>query len=146
MTCERFKMNVFCALIVRDGGRVFLIQRCNTPWHNGKYACAGGSVDGGESVTHAMIREAWEELGIGIASADLATVHALHVRDGEHEEFISFFMEATAWSGEPRIMEPDKCSNAAWFRIDALPMNIIPSHRHVFDMVNKGVFYSEFGW
>ena len=57
---------------------------------------------------------------------------------------IIFFMEATGWEGEPRIMEPNKCDDVRWFPVDALPQNIMPLAKHVIEMVSKNIFYSEF--
>src|SRR3546814_11973473 len=37
------------------------------------------------------------------------------------DERIDFFFTARAWSGEPRIVEPAKCADLRWCRLDDLP-------------------------
>ncbi len=143
---ERFKMPVFTAVILKKGDEVCLLRRANAKLHDGFYAIAGGGVDGGESVIQATIREAQEELGVNLDLKNLSMVHVLHVRTEIGNEYINFFMEVSAWSGEPSIMEPEKCNDVSWFSLARLPEKIMPMHKHVFEMIAAGVLYSEYGW
>lgn len=143
---ERFRMPVFAGLILRRGNDVCLLRRANTKLHDGFYAVAGGGVDGGETVAQANVREASEELGIKLKPEDLKVVHVLHVKTEKGDEYINFFMEANTWQGEPSIMEPHKCDDVAWFTLDQLPSNLMPMHKHVFNMIVHGIVYSEYGW
>ena len=137
---------IMCAsLILRKNQKVLLIRRYNTGYDDGLYACAGGGIDGNETMTQAIIREANEELGIILKKENLKTVHALHIKNNGGE-YINFFVETTKWQGDPQIMEPNKCDNINWFSVDKLPQNIMPSVKHVIEAVNKKHFYSEFGW
>jgi 8-oxo-dGTP pyrophosphatase MutT (NUDIX family) len=63
---ERFKMIAFVSLILRRGSEVLLIRRFNTGFEDGMYGCAGGGVDENEPITQALVREAYEELGINL--------------------------------------------------------------------------------
>jgi len=143
---ERFKMPVFVGLILRRGNKVCLLKRSNAKLHDGFYAVTGGGVDGNETVTQANVREAQEELGINLKPENLKVAHVLHTRTETGDEYINFFMEATKWEGEPRIMEPNKCSDVSWFALDNLPQNLMPMHKHVFNMINYDIVYSEYGW
>lgn len=147
METERFKMIAFTALILRDGEKILLIRRHKTGSFDGLYACAGGGVDENEPATAAMIREAHEELGITLKKDNLKIAHIVH--RGPHDggsEFVGFFIEASEWEGEPQNMEPDKCDEIAWFHVDKLPENIIPTLKHVMEMLKQNIFYSEYGW
>lgn len=145
MAKNRFKMPIFSALILRRGQKVCLLNRANVKLHDGFYAIAGGGVDGSETVIQATIREAKEELGITLSQEDVKIVHVLHVRTENGDEYINFFIEATEWEGEPTIMEPHKCSDVSWFSITQLPHNLMPMHKHVFERIDKGIIYSEYG-
>lgn len=147
MTKERFKIAAFVALILRKNEKILLIRRSNTGSGDGFYSCAGGGVDGDEPVTHAMIREAYEELGIKLKKENLKIVHIVHSkkRQDAHEN-IGFFLEATDWDGELQNMEPHKHDDVAWFCINALPENTFPRLIHVLKMLDKKIFYSEYGW
>jgi ADP-ribose pyrophosphatase YjhB (NUDIX family) len=146
MSKERFKLVPFVALILRKGTKILLIRRYNTGYDDGTWACAGGGVDGKEPVTNAVIREAREELGIKLKSENLKMAHVLHAQHSIGHETIGFFIEATEWEGEPKNMEPHKCDNIGWFDLNELPENLIPTFGHVVQMLEKNVFYSEFGW
>lgn len=105
-----------------------------------------GHIDGNESITAAMIREAKEEGGIDIHPEDLRTVHALHRLAEDGKEYIDFFFTTEQWEGEPHIMEPDKCDDLSWFRLDALPENMVPYVRFALEKYRAGEPFSEFGW
>jgi len=147
MTKERFKLGVYVTLILRKDNKIVLIRRANTGIDDGQYACAGGKVDGDEPITGAMVREAYEEIGITLKKKDLKVVHVLHAIKNETRcETIGFFIEARAWEGEPQNMEPHKCDDIAWFQLSALPENTMPTLIHVLAMLDKGVSFSEYGW
>ncbi len=153
MAKERFKLGAFVCLILRKNEKILLIRRSNTGSGDGFYACAGGGVDGDEPITQAMIREADEELGITLKEENLRVVHVIHAKGRQDSrgslystECVGFFLEATEWEGEPRNMEPHKHDDVAWFSLNDLPKNTYPRLRHVLEMLNKNVFYSEYGW
>ena len=80
-----------------------------------------------------MAREASEEAGLVIDPADLQLCHVMH-RKGSDER-VSFFFKAEWWSGEPQNLEPDKCSELAWFKLESLPSNVIPYIRQAIESV-----------
>jgi len=146
---DRFKILSYVALILCKNEKILLIRRYKTGIGDGLYGPAGGGIDGDEPITHAMIREAREELGIALQRESLKIVHVLHNKQGQvinETETIGFFIQATEWDGEPQNMEPHKHDDVAWFALNDLPCNIKPSVKHVLDMINKNIFFSEFGW
>ena len=142
---ERLALVPYVALLLRQEQKILLIRRCNTGDCDGFYACAGGKIDGNESATQALIREAYEEIGIILKKEHLKIVHVLHSKR-DIEEAIGFFIEATIWENNPCLMEPDKCDDVIWFDIDSLPQNLFPGLKQVLEMLDKNIFYSEYGW
>lgn len=145
MQKERFKLGSFVLLILRRGSEILLIRRFNTGCEDGMYACAGGGLEANETVRHAIIREAAEELGIQLKKDDLKIIHVVH-RKREQQEMIGFFIEASEWQGQPCIMEPHKCDDLAWYDIKKLPINCDPILKHTFAMLDQNEFFSEMGW
>jgi hypothetical protein len=70
--------------------------------------------------------------------------HVIH-RMGT-EERVSFFFTPRARHGEPSNREPHKCSELAWYPMDALPPNMVPYVRHAIEQVRERNAYSEYGW
>ncbi len=147
MTSERFSARMAVYLILIKDGRVLLLHRFNTGWSDGKYAMIGGHVDGDESVTDAMIREAKEEAGIELDKERMRVAHTMH-RKSAHSglEYIDFFLIADAWKGEPKNMEPHKSDGLEWFPLDDLPADILPHVKLGIENSLKGIGFSEFGW
>ncbi len=147
MPKERFKIIPVSHLILIKDNNVLLSRRFNTGYEDGNYSVVAGHLDGNETFTVAMIREAKEEAGIEIRAEDLEVIHVMHRKSPpETNERIDFFLKASKWQGELKIMEPHKCDDLKWFPIDDLPANIVPYIKSAIENIQKGIFYSEFGW
>jgi 8-oxo-dGTP diphosphatase len=141
---SRFKLIPEVHLVLIKDQQVLLLKRCNTGYEDGNYSVVAGHVDGCETARQAMCREAFEEAGLAIEPSDLRMVHVIH-RLGTDER-ISFFFSPLQWQGEPSNREPHKCSELAWYPVDAMPANVVPYVRHAIDQVLSGHSYSEYGW
>jgi len=142
---ERFKLIPTSHLILSNKDNILLSRRYNTGYEDGNYSVVAGHLDGDETFIQAMVREAKEEAGIIINPEDLRVVHIMH-RKCTNEERIDFFIKAEHWTGAPKIMEPHKCDDLSWFRIENLPHNVIPYVKHAIDCIKKEEMYSEHGW
>lgn len=145
MPKERFKLIPTSHLILIKGDKILLLRRFNTGYEDGNYSVVAGHLDGNETFIEAMTREAKEEAGIDIVAKNLEVAHIMH-RKSPPEERIDFFIKASNWQGEPKIMESNKCDDLKWFLIDNLPANTIPYIRQAIENIGKKIYYSEFGW
>lgn len=121
------------------------VKRANTSWYDGYYGLPAGKVEQNESVTQAAIREAKEEVGITLQASDLRQVLTSH-RNEDGNQWIDVLFEVNSWEGEVINNEPDVHSELAWFSLDDLPENTIPSLRFMLEQKNRGVPYVEYGW
>jgi 8-oxo-dGTP diphosphatase len=142
---ERFRAVVAVHLVLLRGDEVLLLRRANTGYEDGNYSVIAGHLDGNETATQAMVREALEEAGIIVAPADLRFVHVMHRKEAaEADERIDLFFAATRWQGEPEIREPGKCSELRWSPLDALPTNMVPYVQAALEHVRDHRVYAEF--
>lgn len=132
-----------CAyLILRQADNVLLLLRKNTGYCDGQYGLVSGHVEDGESATAGMIREAKEEAGIEISQ--LRVVHVLHRYSNRQN--VDIFFECTAWEGELKNQEPEKCASLEFFPLANLPENTIPYIARTIQAAANGIHYSEEGW
>ncbi|TQS42756.1 NUDIX hydrolase [Cryptosporangium phraense] len=131
-------------LLVRDG-EVLLSQR-RGGYAAGQWHMPSGKLEPGESIEHAAIREAREEVGVDLDPAALRCVHASHVLPPGEDPRVGFFFEATAWTGEPANREPEKCSAIGWFDLDHLPDGMVPYPAAGLMAYRDGVPFAVDGW
>lgn len=124
--------------------KVLLLRRFNTGYEDGSYSVVAGHVDAGETVTHAAIREAGEEVGVTLTPQDVEVVHVMNRKS--EDERIDFFLVVRQWRGEVTNKEPHKCDDLSWFPLASLPDNIIPYVRLALERYQNGILFSEFGW
>ena len=86
----------------------------------GTWAFPGGHLEFGESVEDCATREVREETGMEIHGIrhfgftnDIFTL--------ENKHYATLFVRAGGVTGQPRVMEPDKCECWEWFRWGAFP-------------------------
>lgn len=104
-------------------------------------AGAAGHIESGETAQAAAVREAAEELGIRIDPAALRPLTVMQRTDGTsnpREQRADWFFAATEWTGEPVIMEPEKCEAIEWLPLSALPEAIPHYERVVLEMLARG--------
>jgi 8-oxo-dGTP pyrophosphatase MutT (NUDIX family) len=128
---------------------VLLQLRRNTGYMDGYWAAAAaGHVEKGETAYDAVRREAVEELDV--SDLHLAFVTAMQRTRGADpiDERIDFFFVARGWSGEPRVVEPVKCAELRWCRLDSLPDPVVPHELVVLTGLRSGYVppYTHFGF
>mgnify|MGYP001549889830 CR=1 FL=1 len=127
-----------------------MLRRHNTGYQDGNYSLVAGHLDGGETFTQGIIREAYEEAGIILKPENLKVVHMMHRYEKTNPidiaERIDAFILATDWSGKIQNKEPHKCNDLSWFPLEQLPENTISYVKHAIEQSQKNIFYSEFGF
>ncbi|MFB7652967.1 MULTISPECIES: NUDIX domain-containing protein [unclassified Streptomyces] len=100
-----------------------------------------------ENAITCLIREAQEEAGLHIERQDVELVHVIHHIDkaGDRPR-MGLFFRARAWTGEPELREPDKCTQWRFWEPSALPDDLVPYTRVAIAKIQNGELYSETGW
>jgi len=140
MSSERFLIRVAVYLMLLKENKILLARRFKTGWMDGEYSLIAGHIDGNESVSRAMIREAQEEAGIKIKRSDLELATVIHRTCPGQEEYIDFFF------GSPAITEPEKCDDMSWFLLNKLPKNLLPYIKEAIGNYQGKIPFSESGW
>lgn len=104
--------------VLRDG-KLLLYKRRNAP-EAGHWNIPGGKVDYMETSMVAAAREAEEESGLVIGKVTLLC-HSEKIIPDDGQHWISMIYVATEFTGEARIVEPDKFFDFGWFAPGELP-------------------------
>jgi 8-oxo-dGTP diphosphatase len=141
-----YRPHVGVHLILTDGTKVLLLRRANTGFADGSWSVPGGSLEAGETLPAAAIREAKEEVGIVIDPADLSFAHLCHHADPDGLARIGVFFTASRWTGEPVNAEPHKCSEIAWHELGGLPGETVGYIRTGLRAYKQGTSFSLDNW
>jgi 8-oxo-dGTP diphosphatase len=114
--------------IVNDKNEVLLSLRSSA--HATGFWCApGGHMEYGETFLEAGARETKEEVDINVSEVDVVGVIS-NVYPEEKKHYVTVHMRAKKYSGEAKLMEPDKFTDMKWFSLSALPVNIFPATKN----------------
>lgn len=106
-------------VLVWNGDRLLLGKRISAHSEN-SWQFPGGHLEFGETVVDCARREVEEEAGITICNIiPGGFTNAVFVDAEKH--YVTLFVSSEYESGEPRVMEPEKCEQWQWFRWDQLP-------------------------
>jgi len=119
-----------CAAVFNAHGDILLQQRSD----NGFWGMPGGAIDPGESVTHGVIREVWEETGLHVRVVRLVGVYSdphnymiTQYPDGNIVHSVSLCFVCDYVSGTLQLSE--ESTELGYFPVHALPEPMMPSHR-----------------
>ncbi|MFC7306932.1 trifunctional class I SAM-dependent methyltransferase/NUDIX hydrolase/VOC family protein [Streptomyces monticola] len=126
-------------LIVRRGADVLLARRAGTGYADGLLHAPSGHTEDGEDVRAAMIREAYEEVGLVLTPDQLRVALVMQHRGPGGAPRIGWFFEVPDGAGgEPVNREPDKCSGIGWYPLSALPDDMVAYCRAGLDAYRAG--------
>jgi len=108
-----------CGLAVLRDGKLLLYRRVKAP-EAGCWNIVGGKVDHMERAIDAARREAEEESGIVTRNIDFLCISEQIITQ-ERQHWLSLIYVTDDFSGEPRVMEPEKLPEFGWFALDDLP-------------------------
>jgi 8-oxo-dGTP diphosphatase len=111
-------------LITRDD-EVLLMKR-RGPHGEGTWSTPGGHLDFGESPEQCAAREAKEEVGVDAADIRFRAV-TNDIFDSTGRHYITIWLEAGSFSGEPSIVAEKEVSQIGWFAWNSLPKPIFLS-------------------
>ena len=126
------------AIIFNRKSAVFLAKRGkNARNERHKWEFPGGSVEFGETLEQALVREVQEEFGFAVEVIQLLDV-VNHILPGEKQHWVSPTYLCSYKDGNPRIREPHKCEEIGWFTLDAIPENeLTTASRKSLDSLRK---------
>lgn len=119
-------VGVAVAVAVCRNDEVLLLQRQGAAGV-GTWGTPGGGLEFGEDPKEAIIRELKEETGLTVLAEHI--VELGYTNDTHHDrplQYITLRFATRTFSGEPRNMEPEKCSDMGWFSIKNLPAPMFP--------------------
>ena len=131
-------------LVLIKDNKMLLSLRENTGYADGQWSLVAGHQEVGEAATTAMVREAYEEVGIIIKESDLTPFHIMHRKTDR--EAVDIFFECYEWENSPENKEPHKCGGLKFYSIDEFPENILSYVKEAIERGVEGDFYSEEGW
>jgi 8-oxo-dGTP diphosphatase len=111
-------------VVVRDG-RVLLVRRGKEPLY-GRWTVPGGTVELGETLEEAVVREMEEETGLRVEPVEVLTVFDRIEREGERVTYHYVIVDYRCrWrSGEPRAASD--ALDVAWASAEELPGYDLP--------------------
>lgn len=145
MVKKRYSSKVVVFLLIKryenNREEILLQKRMNTSFMNNMYdmACSG-HLEQDESISQAIVREAFEELGIIVSEKDVKLLTVVHPYQ---DDYLRFFFTTDKYEGTPTIKEPEKCSDLRWFPIDDLPNNTTDIVKKVLTNIKLGINYDD---
>jgi len=131
-------------IIINKAGMVLIGKRKGS--HAQKYSIPGGHLELGETFEYGAIREIKEETDLDIIDPQvIAVTNSLETYREEGKHFVSVILLAKKYSGEPKIMEPEKCEKWIWVDPHKLPEPHFDASRSGIECYLKGVFYEGVG-
>ncbi|UGY08755.1 NUDIX domain-containing protein [Phyllobacterium pellucidum] len=120
-------------MVFLDRGRILLLQRKKSP-EAGAWGIPGGKVDFLETAEQAIRREALEETGLeaGIVSLLGLSEQLFHE---EQQHWLGILYLARTYSGEARLLEPEKHGGIGWFPLGELPEKVTMPTLHAVDLL-----------
>ncbi|MDB5259087.1 MAG: 8-oxo-dGTP diphosphatase [Candidatus Taylorbacteria bacterium] len=86
---------------------------------SGEYAYPGGHFEYMESFIDSAQREVREETGIEIDN--IRFLGLLNLKNYAPKHYVHIMLAADWKSGEPQVLEPEKCEGWDWYEVDNLP-------------------------
>lgn len=123
-------VQVGVAVFVHKNGKVLIMRRQGS--HGaGTWSVPGGHLEYGETVAECAVREVEEETGLRIkVSHSGAWTETVFQEEGKHYITLYVWAKDLGYDEEPKIMEPNKCSELMWANPSTIPEPLFPPLRN----------------
>lgn len=127
-------------IIVNPKGEILVIKRQGS--HAPYYSIPGGSLELGESFEAGAIREVKEETDLDIINPKvIALINNLVTYHEEGVHYAIAALLAKSFTGEPRVVEPEKCGGWMWADPHSLPLPHFHASQMAVECYLKNKFY-----
>lgn len=134
------KPRVGIGIMIFKDGKVLLGKRKGS--HGaGEYAFPGGHLEYMESFEACALREIAEECGIKIKN--LRFQFLANLKDYPPKHYVHIGLMADWESGEPKVLEPEKCESWDWYNLDNPPAPLFKGPEHSFRLYKQGLNYMD---
>ena len=144
---EKKKIGVGVGVMILKDSKLLLGKRHEDPGMAtsllkgaGTWTMPGGKLDFGESFEEGAKRETLEETGLTINKLNVMCVNNDKI---ETAHFVTIGLLCEDFSGEPKVMEPDKITEWRWFDLDKLPNPLYFPSARILENYLKKQFYIE---
>lgn len=126
----RLRQKVFpgvAVIIWKDGSQVLMGKR-KGKHAAGTYSFPGGHIEYGETLEQAARREIREETGLEVQEIVPYAPFPFKtsVFPEINRQYVTLFLQTWLQTGEPQLLEPDKCEFWSWFPYHRLPTPLFP--------------------
>ncbi len=127
-------------MIKNESGKVLLGLRLSEHGQ-GTWSFPGGHLEFGETMAQAAAREAKEETDLDVSKLELISVadEMGALEKGKH--YVNIGFAAHSVTGEPKIMEANKCERWEWFDLENLPESIFEATGLMIERYKLGKIY-----
>ena len=137
---QEHKTRVGVGITIIKDGKVLLGKRKGS--HGaGEWATPGGHLEYMESFKDCVLRELAEECGIEIDNVRFQYV--ANMKNYPPKHYCHIGMLADWKSGEPQVLEPDKCEEWIWFDVDKIPENTFVSSKWGIDALREKFIFKD---
>ena len=126
-----------CVVVMKDG-KVLLGKRKGSHGE-GDYASPGGHLEYMESFENCVRREVMEETGIEVEN--IRFLRLMNLKEYAPKHYIDIAVLCDWKSGEPKVMEPNKCEGWDWYSLDNLPSPLFKTWRENIEALKTGKNY-----
>lgn len=111
------------ATIIKKNNKILLGKR-KSELGKGTWGLPGGKLEFGEDPKECAIRELKEETNLNTTIDDVLFVGVSNTIFDKKTHYITLIYKVISFTGEIKIMEPDKCEYWTWFDINELPKQL----------------------